>query len=119
MAVRTTILVGVQDTDGFYLSTTTGLTSAIEADVTAFGVNRPARCDRLLHYDAAGAPTDAACTASLTRSRQGAYTFDRNPGTAQALVLGYATGNLRFESEFLFANRGARLRPLRQAPTCR
>ena len=119
MPVRTTILVaalilacgapiGAQDTDGFYLSIATGLTSAFGADVTAFGANHPTRCDRLLYSDPASAPTDAACTAPLTRSRQGAYAFDRNSGTAQALALGYATGSLRFEGELLFREqRGA------------
>lgn len=111
--VRTTILVAAlilargapvaaQETDGFYVSAATGLTSAFGADVTAFGANHPTRCDRLLYSDPASAPTDAACAAPLASSRQGAYVFDRNSGTAQALALGYATGRLRFEGELLF-----------------
>ena len=119
MLVRTTILVaalllacgapvGAQDTDGFYLSIATGLTSSFGADVTAFGANHPTRCDRLLYANPASAPTDAACTAPLTSSRQGAYAFDRNSGTAQALAVGYAIGSLRFEGELLFRQqRGA------------
>ena len=100
--------IGAQETDGFYLAVGAGLTSAFGADVTAFGANHPTRCDRLLYSDPASAPTDAACTAPLTGSRQGAYAFDRNPGTAQALALGYAVGNLRFEGELLFREqRGA------------
>ena len=119
MPVRTTTLaaalalacglpVAAQDTGGFYLSIGTGLTSAFGADVTAFGANHPTRCDRLLYSDPASAPTDAACTAPLTSSRQGIYAFDRNSGTAQALALGYSVGNLRFEGELLFREqRGA------------
>ena len=94
--------IGAQETDGFYLSVGAELTSAFGADVTAFGANHPTRCDRLLYSDPTSAPTDAACTAPLTSSRQGAYAFDRNPGTAQALALGYAMGSLRFEGEFVF-----------------
>ena len=119
MPVRTAILVaalllacgapvGAQDTDGFYLSIATGLTSSFGADVTAFGANHPTRCDRLLYANPASAPTDAACTAPLTSSRQGTYAFDRNSGTAQALAVGYAIGSLRFEGELLFREqRGA------------
>lgn len=90
-----------QQNDGFYLSTNFGLTSAFGADVTVFGANHPTRCDRLLYANPASAPSDAECTAPLTSSRQGEYPFDRNPGRAQALALGYATGSLRFEGEFL------------------
>lgn len=93
--------VAAQDTDGFYLSTNFGLTSAFGADVTAFGANHPTRCDRLLYANAASAPSDAECTAPLTSSRQGEYAFDRNPGRAQAVALGYATGSLRVEAELL------------------
>ena len=122
MQVRTSILVaalllacgapiGAQDTDGFYLSVATGLTSAFGADVTAFGANHPTRCDRLLYADPASAPSDAACTVPLTSSRQGTYAFDRNSGTAQALALGYAMGSLRFEGELLFREQRGEATP--------
>ena len=90
-----------QDTDGFYLSTNFGLTSASGADVTVSGANHPTRCDRLLYANPASAPSDAGCTAPLTSSRQGEYAFARNSGRAQALALGYATGSLRLEAELL------------------
>lgn len=93
--------VAAQDSDGFYLSTNFGLTSAFGADVTAFGTNHPTRCDQLLYANPGSAPSDAECTAPLTSARQGEYAFDRNPGRAQALALGYATGSLRLEAELL------------------
>ena len=108
LALASSAPSGAQETDGFYLSLATGLTSAPGADVTAFGANHPTRCDRLLYSDPASAPTDAACTAPLTSSRQGTYAFDRNSGTAHALALGYAMGSLRLEGELLFREqRGA------------
>lgn len=90
-----------QDSEGLYLAADFGLTSAFGADVTAFGANHPTRCDRLLYANPASAPNDADCTAPLTSSRQGEFGFDRNSGRTQALALGYATGRLRFEAEFL------------------
>lgn len=105
VAVGTLLLrapsVAAQDTVDFYLSTNFGLTSAFGADVTAFGANHPTRCDRLLYANPTSAPSDAECTGPLTSSRQGEYAFDRNPGRAQAVALGYATGSLRFEAELL------------------
>ena len=90
---------------GFYLSANFGFTSALGADVTASGANHPTRCDRLLYATPGDAPTDDECTAPLTSARQGAYHFGRNFGMAQALALGYAAGNLRFEVELLMRSQ--------------
>lgn len=93
--------IAAQDSDGFYLSTNFGFTSAFGANVTAFGANHPTRCDRLLYANPGSAPSDADCTGPLTSSRQGEFPFDRNSGRAQTLALGYATGSLRLEAELL------------------
>ena len=90
-----------QQTDGFYISTNLGLTSAFGSDVGDFGANYPTRCDRLLYANPADAPADDACLAPVTSTRQGSYHFGRNYGTSQALALGYGVGNLRFEVEIL------------------
>lgn len=103
--------VAAQDIDGFYISTNFGLTSAFGADVTAFGANHPTRCDRLLYANPASAPNDADCTAPPTSSRQGEFAFDRNSGRAQALALGYATGSLRLEAEFLLRQQVGKAAP--------
>ena len=97
--------VSAQETSGFYISTNLGFTSALGSDVGVFGTNRPTRCDRLLYANPAGAPADEECLAPLTSSREGAYRFGQNIGTAQALALGYAVENLRFEVEILLRSQ--------------
>lgn len=91
--------------NGFYLSTSAGLTSAFGADVRVFGDNHPTRCDVLLYANPGDAPADAACTAPLTSGPWGGFEFDRNGGSAWALALGYAAGTLRFEAELLHRNQ--------------
>lgn len=93
--------VAAQENDGFYISTNLGSTSAFGADVADFGTTHPTRCDRLLYVNPTDAPVDDVCLAPLTSARQGSYHFGQNFGTAQALAVGYETGNLRFELEFL------------------
>ena len=97
--------VSAQETSGFYISTNLGFTSALGSDVGVLGVNRPTRCDRLLYANPADAPADEECLAPLTSSREGAYRFGQNFGTAQALALGYAVENLRFEVEILLRSQ--------------
>lgn len=75
--------------------------------MTALGANHPTRCDRLLYANPASAPSGAECTAPLTSTRQGEYAFDRNPGRAHTLALGYATGSLRLEAELLLRGKVA------------
>ncbi len=100
--------VSAQVANGVYVSATVGLTEAFGSHTSAFGANHPTRCDQLLYADPASAPTDAACTAPLTSSLQGSFPFDRNFGAAQSIAVGYATGNLRFEGEFLLRGQTGR-----------
>lgn len=106
-----------QGRDGFYFRGDFGDSDALTFLGSIRGVDRPTRCDRLLHPDRASVPRDPACTEpgsgvlATVRFDRGAETMT----SATALALGYSRGRIRLEAELNNTALGGTSAPLLDA----
>ena len=94
------------DRNGFYAGLQLGIANASVIQSSNGGVNHPTRCDVLLYTPSVSPPAnDPAClnnTPAIISSNE----FDPSAGVASGLMVGYTTGGLRFEVEYLHRHAG-------------
>lgn len=94
------------DRDGFYAGLQLGAAVASAVASSVGGVNHPTRCDVLLYPAGVNPPTgDPACldnTPATILSNE----FEPGAGLASGLMVGYMTGALRFEVEYVHRYMG-------------
>ena len=100
------------DRNGFYAGLQLGLAIASTVESAVSGISHPTRCDVLL-YPASVSPfaNDPACHDD-TRAIIASNEFDLGGGLASGLMVGYMTGGLRFEVEYLHRYMGDDTSPL-------
>ena len=99
------------DRDGFYAGLQLGVAFPTALKSVRSYVSHPTRCDILLYPSSVNPPVDdPACRDS--RPGVTSTEFDPGPGPAGGVMVGYATGRLRFEMEYLNASPGSAESPL-------
>ena len=99
------------DRDGFYAGLQLGAAISSIVESARSGVNHPTRCDVLLYPPSVSPPAnDPACLAN-TYDLGTSNEFDPGMGIASGLMVGYMTGGLRFEVEYLHRYMGDDTRP--------
>ena len=99
------------DRDGLYVGLQLGVAFPGALTSTRTYVSHPTRCDTLLYPPSVSPPVDdPACRDS--RPGMTSAEFDPGAGPAAGATLGYATGGLRFEVEYLNASPGSAESPI-------
>lgn len=94
------------DRDGFYAGLQLGFADPTVVQSARTYVSHPTRCDELLYPPSVSPPVgDPACSDYLPRTASNA--FDPGSGPAGGFMVGYATGALRFEMEYLHVSLGS------------
>ena len=106
-------LVHVQDAtadqdnrDGFYIGLQFGVADPFVVQSDRTYVSHPTRCDELLYPSSVSPPVgDPACSDFMPRTASNEF----NPGSGPTggFMVGYATGRLRFEMEYLNTSLGS------------
>ena len=103
--------VAQDDRDGFYAGLQLGVAFPTRVKSARTYVSHPTRCDILLYPPSVTPPVDdPACR----NSRPGVTSNEFSPGAGPAggFMVGYATGRLRFEMEYLNASLGSAESPV-------
>lgn len=94
------------DRNGVYAGLQLGIANSSTIESARSGVNHPTRCDVLLYPPSVSPPAnDPACLAN-TYGLATSNEFDLGMGFAGGLMVGYMTGGLRFEVEYLHRYMG-------------
>ena len=94
------------DPAGIYIGLQTGVANSSAIRSSLRGISHPTRCDVLLYPPSVSPPSgDAACLAN-TPVEILSNDFDLGAGLASGVMVGYTTGTLRFEVEYLYRYMG-------------
>ncbi len=94
------------DRNGYYVGLQFGVADPAMVQSARTYISHPTRCDELLYPPSVSPPMgDPACSDYLPRTASNEY----NPGSGPAggFMVGYATGRLRFELEYLNTSMGS------------
>lgn len=94
------------DRNGVYAGLQLGIANSSTITATRSGVNHPTRCDVLLYPPSVSPPANDPACLSNTYALATSNEFDLGTGIAGGLMVGYMTGGLRFEVEYLHRYMG-------------
>ncbi len=100
------------DRGGFYAGLQIGTAISSTVASSLGGINHPTRCDVLLYPASVSPPANDAACLDNTHAVITSNEFDPGAGLASGLMVGYMTGGLRFEVEYLHRYMGHDTVPL-------
>lgn len=100
------------DRSGAYVGLQLGIATAGAVESAVSGINHPTRCDVLLYPASVSPPTSDPACLDATPAVIASNEFNLGAGLSSGLMVGYMTGGLRFELEYLHRYMGDDTSPL-------